>query len=480
MNYPGAEFDQQWQQLLAPSDYVNPVPQNRYHLIVVGAGPAGLIAAIGAAGLGAKVALVERHLMGGDCLNVGCVPSKSLLAFTERTAYPDFDKAFAWVRQVRASIAPHDSVERYTEAGVDVFLGEARFADDAELYVGDTRLQGRRIALCTGASAALPPIPGLAESQPLTNETVFELHKRPESLAILGGGAIGCELALVFARLGVRVNLYELAARVLPLEIPDASAAVAEALRAAGVRLNLGQRVDRIDAKTTVVAADASRSFDQILVALGRRPNTQTLNLAAAKVEVDAGGYIKVDAKLRTTNPRIFAAGDCTAGLQFTHHADAQARALIQNALFFPSQRVDGLVVPHCTYTTPEVAAVGLTPAQMTEAGTPYDVFRVELSELDRVRASTAAKDAGFAEVYTVKNKDVILGATVVAPEAGELLSPIVLMMNRNLGLGTLRSAVFSYPTRSEFLKRIGDAYNRTRMTPTVASLFKAWLRLIS
>ena len=202
MSYPGVDFDVQAWQLLSPTDYVNPQPQSAYHLVVVGAGPAGLISAIGAAGLGAKVALVERHRMGGDCLNVGCMPSKSLLAFTEHQTNPDFNQAFEWLRQVRAGIAPHDSVERYTDAGVDVFLGDGEFNASGDVCVGDIVLKGRRVAICTGARAAVPGIPGLRESDPLTNETVFDLREKPESLAILGAGAIGCELAQVFARLG--------------------------------------------------------------------------------------------------------------------------------------------------------------------------------------------------------------------------------------------------------------------------------------
>ena len=196
--YPGADFDQIAWGLLSPQNYQNPTPQSRYHLVVVGAGPAGLISAIGAAGLGAKVALIERHRMGGDCLNVGCMPSKALLAFSKRSD-ADFQQAFTWLREVRAGIAPHDSVERYTEAGVDVFLGEASFNDAGDICVDEQPLNARRIALCTGASAAVPPIPGLHEAQPLTNETVFDLTEPPASLAILGAGAIGCELAQAFA-----------------------------------------------------------------------------------------------------------------------------------------------------------------------------------------------------------------------------------------------------------------------------------------
>ena len=484
MSYPGVEFDVQAWQLLSPADYVNPVPRASYHLVVVGAGPAGLISAIGAAGLGAKVALVERHRMGGDCLNVGCMPSKSLLAFTEHTEHPDFDRAFAWLRQVRAEIAPHDSVERYTEAGVDVFLGDGVFNERGHVCVGDAVLKGRRVAICTGARAAVPAIPGLRECDPLTNETVFDLREKPDSLAILGAGAIGCELAQVFARLGVHVDLFELADRVLPNENHLASATLAQALTEAGVTLHLGAAVREVIGSGQIVTDNGAFECDRVLVALGRQPNTEGMNLAAAGVQVDARGFVISDAKLRTTNKRVFAAGDCTAALQFTHHADAQARALIQNALFLPTAKIDGLVVPHCTYTRPEIASVGLNQEQLQIAGTPYDEYEFYFDELDRTRAmpfsdriARAAK--GYAQVFTARDKDTILGATLVGDDAGELLAPICLLMSQNLGLAAAQRTLFSYPTRSEYLKRLADAYNRSRMTPSVARLFQRWFALI-
>ena len=484
MSYPGVDFDVQAWQLLSPADYANPQPQSAYHLVVVGAGPAGLISAIGAAGLGAKVALVERHRMGGDCLNVGCMPSKSLLAFTEHQANPDFNKAFEWLRQVRAGIAPHDSVERYTDAGVDVFLGDGEFNESGDVCVGDIVLKGRRVAICTGAAAAVPGIPGLRESNPLTNETVFDLREKPESLAILGAGAIGCELAQVFVRLGVRVELFEMAERVLPNESQLASATVAEALTAAGVTLHLGDPVQQVSGSGNIVTNNKSVECERVLVALGRQPNTEGMNLELAGVQVDEQGFIVSDAKLRTSNKRIFAAGDCTTRSQFTHHADAQARALVQNALFFPTARVDGLIVPHCTYTYPEVASVGLSEDQLQTAGTLYEEYEVYFDELDRTKAvpfadNLARAAKGHARVFTAKGKDTILGATIVGADAGELLAPICLLMTQNLGLSAAQRTIFSYPTRSEYLKRLGDAYNRGRMTPFVARLFQRWMALI-
>ena len=484
MSYPGVDYDVAAWQLLSPADYVNPQPQPGYHLVVVGAGPAGLISAIGAAGLGAKVALVERHRMGGDCLNVGCMPSKSLLAFTEHAENPDFDQAFAWLRQVRAEIAPHDSVERYTAAGVDVFLGDGVFNESGHVCVGGAVLKGRRVAICTGARAAVPPIPGLRESDPLTNETVFDLREKPQSLAILGAGAIGCELAQAFARLGVRVELFDLADRVLPNENRLASVTLAQALAADGVSLHLGSAVQEVVGSGRIVTEQGSVECDRVLVALGRQPNTEGMNLSAASVQIDERGFIVSDAKLRTTNKKIFAAGDCTATLQFTHHADAQARALIQNALFLPTAKIDALVIPHCTYTRPEVASVGLSQEQLQASGTPYDEYEFYFDELDRTKAMQFPDDMaraakGYVQVFTVQGKDKILGAAIVGADAGELLAPLCLLMTQNLGLSAAQRTVFSYPTRSEYLKRLGDAYNRNRMTPAVARVFQRWLALI-
>ncbi len=468
-----------WRAALAPSEYRNPTPQPRYHLVVVGAGPAGLIAAIGAAGLGAKVALVERHYMGGDCLNVGCVPSKALLEYTAAHSNPEFAGAFAWLREVRAGIAPHDSVTRYTELGVDVFLGHARLTRGGRVSVEGLELNARRVAICTGARADIPPIPGLSEVQPLTNESVFDLQQRPQSLAILGAGPIGCELAQVFARLGVEVHLFELATRILPLESEVASAGVAAQLTLEGVILHLGQGVSAVAGAgpTTVTAGDESVTVERVLVALGRKPNTDALDLDVAGVDLDEHGWIKVDAKLRTSRKHIYAAGDCAARLQFTHHADAQARVLVQNALFAPTAKVDGLIVPHCTYTQPEVASVGLSAAVLQEQATPFDHYTVAFDELDRGRAEP--NGGGFAEVYTRRGTDKILGATIMGHDAGEQLASICLLMSNGLGLSAVGKTLLSYPTRSEYLKRLADAYNRTRLTPTTAKVMARWLSII-
>lgn len=478
-HYPGAEYDRQWRALVSPHDYTNPVPEGRYHLVVIGAGPGGLVTAIAAAGLGAKVALVERHAMGGDCLNVGCVPSKALLEITARPGM-EFDRAFAWLREVRAGIAGHDSVERYTAAGVDVYLGEARFVAPSAVVVGGQRLEARRFVIASGARAAVPPIPGLAEAEPLTNETLFDLREQPRRLAILGAGAIGCEMAQVFARLGSEVHLFERAAQVLPLENAAAGAALGEALEREGVSLHLGQAVDAVrreEAGVVIEAGDRTVTVDRVLVALGRRPNVEALDLPSAGVRLLQDGRVEVDRRLRTSNRRIYAVGDVCSAQQFTHNADLQARAVVQNALFLPTARVDGAVIPHCTYTCPEVASVGRGEAALAAEGVAFERYRVDFADLDRGRA--AGERDGFVEVLTVRGGDRILGATLVGHDAGEQIAPLVLMMSRRLGLGNAGALVLPYPTRAEYLKRLGDAVNRKRLTPRVAGLLRGWLRLV-
>lgn len=478
-DYPGAAADREWRRLVAPPDYVNPRGRPRYHLVVIGAGPAGLVTAIAAAGLGADVALIEKHAMGGDCLNSGCVPSKALLEFTARLdTGDDFDDAFAWLRGVRARVARHDSVERYSQAGVDVFLGAARFVDDERVEVAGRTLSARRVVVATGSSPVRPPIPGLAEARPHTSDTIFTLQAPPERLAILGAGAIGCELAQAFARLGVEVHLLDVADRALAREHPEASRAVAAALAEDGVHLRLGvdvRSVARRGASVALATADGELVSDELLVAVGRHANTNELNLAAVGVETDASGLLAVDERLRTTNPKIYAAGDVCTPLQFTHHADAHARIVVQNALFVPTATTKRLRVPRCTYTQPEVAQLGALAGELAQRGVACDVYRVPFADLDR---GAAADDRdGFAEIVTRAGKPEILGATIVGRDAGEQIAAIVLALGNGLGIDALGRGVLPYPTRAEFLRRCADDYNRKRLTPLTRRLLGAWFR---
>ena len=475
--YPGENHDRAWRELVFPRDYRNPTPRSRYHLAVIGAGPAGLVTAIAAAGLGARVALVERQAMGGDCLNVGCIPSKSLLEYTRRNPGCPADEAFAWLRQVRAEVARHDSVDRYRRRGVDVFLGSAHFLDHESIAVDELRLRARRFVIATGARAAMPPIPGLASCNPLTNESIFDLTEPPRRLAILGAGPIGCEMAQAMARLGVEVHLFELADRVLPGESAGAGSVLGPALESDGVTLRLGSLVSdvTVGADGPILHADGiSVAAGQVLVAAGRRANVEGLRLHKAGVELH-DRLIVVDKKLRTTNRKIYAAGDVCSRRQFTHNADAHARIVVQNALFAPTATTASLIVPRCTYTDPEVAQVGPTHEELDLAGTACDSYRVKFADLDRGKA--AGDRHGFVEVMTQKGRDRILGGTIVGEGAGEQIAGLCLAMNNGLGLSRLGKTMLPYPTRGEYMKRLADAYNRTRLTPLAQAAMSFWLR---
>jgi pyruvate/2-oxoglutarate dehydrogenase complex dihydrolipoamide dehydrogenase (E3) component len=480
-----------------PSDWANPEPAGRYNLVVIGAGTAGLVSAAGAAGLGAKVALVERDFLGGDCLNVGCVPSKALIrcarAFAEvrdageyGVAVPpgarvDFPAVMARMRRLRASLSPNDSAQRFRSLGVDVFFGPARFTSPDTIEIAGRSLHFRRAIIATGARAARPDIPGLAEAGYLTNETVFSLTELPRRPAVIGAGPIGCELSQAFARFGSEVSLIGNRPQVMPREDADAAARVEAALRRDGVSLLLGAKVLRAEkqgADTVLHLEQDGRPrevlADAILVGVGRAPNVDGLGLEAAGVQYDTKQGVKVDDRLRTTNRRVFAAGDICSPYKFTHAADAMARVAIQNALFLPTQRASALIIPWCTYIDPEVAHVGLSEDEAKRQGVAVRTFAEELSHVDR--AVLDGETDGFLKVHVRAGTDRIVGATLVARHAGEMISPITLAMTAGLGLGALAKTIFPYPTQAEAIRRVADAYNRTRLTPFVKRLFQTWL----
>jgi pyruvate/2-oxoglutarate dehydrogenase complex dihydrolipoamide dehydrogenase (E3) component len=479
-----------------PPDWANPEPAAKYNLVVIGAGTAGLVAAAGAAGLGAKVALVERDLLGGDCLNAGCVPSKALLrsaraAAAVRDAHQfgvrvpdgwrvDFPAVMARMRAIRADLSPHDSAARFRDLGVDVFLGQAAFAARDAVAVGGKTLRFARAVIATGSRAHHPHIPGLDGAGFLTNENVFALAELPRRLAIVGAGSTGCELAQAFARFGSRITLISHPAQLLPTEDADATELIAKSLARDGVDLLLGCEVTRVELRGAekllfVKAADAVRevAVDAILVATGRVPNVDALNLEAGGVESDREG-VKVDDRLRTTNSRVFAAGDVCSRFKFTHAADAMARLVLRNALFRGRARVSRLVIPWCTYTDPELAHVGLSERDARERNIPHRVFVQEMGRVDR--AVLDGEPAGFVKVVAHPKRDTILGATVVAAHAGEMIAEVALAMTAKLGLKTLADTVHPYPTQAEAVKKVGDAFNSTRLTPTVKWLFAKWL----
>ena len=479
-----------------PPQWTNPRPAARYNLVVVGAGTGGLVCAAGAAGLGARVALVERDLMGGDCLNVGCVPSKALLRAARAAAdvraaarfgvsvtglNVDFTAAMTRMRALRAGLSPVDSARRFHELGVDVFLGEGRFTGRDTLSVGEATLRFSRAVITTGARATVPPIPGLEEVGYLTNESVFDLVELPRRLVVIGGGPLGCELAQAFARFGAAVTLVQRAPRLLEREDPDAAAVVERALRGDGVRLILGATVEQVKRDGADVVVDVRADGvaeplrgDRVLVAAGRTPNVDGLGLPAAGVAADATRGVIVDDRLRTTNPRVFAAGDVCSPLKFTHNSDAQARTVLRNALFLGRTRASALLIPRCTYTDPEIGHVGLDEAQACARGVAVQAFLQRFDEVDR--AVLDGETDGFVKILVRRGSDRIVGATVVARHAGDLLPALTLAITRGIGLGALASVVHAYPTQADAVRRLGDAYNRTRLTPLAKRVLGAWL----
>ncbi len=486
-----------------PSDWTNPEPASRYNLVVVGAGTAGLVSAAGAAGLGARVALVERHFMGGDCLNVGCVPSKTLIrsaraaaevrdaerfgVHLDGSAEVDFAAVMERVRRVRAHISPHDAAARFRDHyGVDVFLGDGRFTASDTLEVGSAPLRFARAVIATGARAAVPDIPGLAEAGFYTNETIFNLTELPARLAVLGGGPIGCELAQAFARLGSMVTIIQRGPQFLPREDVDAAALLETAFARDGIDVRLGATLARVELQGSVkrLHLDAGGiastiEAEAILVGVGRAPNVEGLGLDAAGVRVGQRG-VEVDDFGRTANRRIYAAGDVCSPYKFTHAADFMARLVIQNAFFgfLGRKRLSGLTIPWCTYTDPEIAHVGLYEHEAKAQGIGIRTFTTPMLEVDRAIAE--GDDEGFVKVHVKDGSDEILGATVVARHAGDIISEVTTAMAGGLGLGSLAKVIHPYPTLAEVVRTTGDAFNRTRLTPGRAALLRryfAWRR---
>lgn len=476
-----------------PSDWTNPQASGTFNLVVIGGGTAGLVAAAATAGLGGRVALIEGHQLGGDCLNTGCVPSKALLhsariartvqvALREQSpshlAPPvDFAAVMARVRALRAHIAPMDGAPRFRDLGVEVFFGKARFDSPRSIAVAGQRLHFSRALIATGARPSVPPIEGLADAGYLTSETVFELRELPKRVAIIGGGPIGCELAQAFARLGAEVTLFERDQRVLAHEEPAASALIESCLERDGVALELGVDIQRVTEAREMVYTDRSgqartAGFDTLLVATGRTPRTAELDLETAQIDYTERGVV-VDDRLRTTNKRVYASGDVAGSHQFTHAADEMSRLVIKNALFFGRASVKGLVIPRVTYCDPEVASVGLTEAQATLRGLAFEVVERSFAEVDRAVLDDVGH--GFVKIIVERRRDRILGATIVGAHAGEIIGEVTLAMANGLGLGAIAKTVHAYPTMALGLRQVADAHQRKRLTPRVAALLR-WI----
>jgi len=473
-----------------------------YNLVVIGAGSAGLVSAYIAAAVKAKVALVERHKMGGDCLNTGCVPSKALLrsaklvqqgrdskkyGIARMETQFDFAQVMERVQDVVAKIAPHDSIERYTGLGVDVITGEARLVSPWEVEVDGRRISARSLIIATGARPLVPPIPGLDTVSYLTSDNLWALRQLPGRLVVLGGGPIGCELSQCFARFGSQVTIVEMAPRLLPREDADAAIEVAARFASEGVRLATAHKAVRVEAVgeggRLVCEADGREiviEFDRLLVALGRKANVEGFGLSELGVALTPRGTVAADGLMRTNFPNIHVCGDVAGPFQFTHVASHQAWYASVNALLAPfwSFTIDYRVIPWATFCDPEVARVGLSEDEAKAQGIAYEVTRYGLDDLDRAIADSS--DHGFVKVLTVPGKDKILGASIVGEHAGDLLAEFVLAMKHGLGLEKLLGTIHTYPTLSESNKAVAGVWKRNHAPAAAlrwAQRFFAWRR---
>jgi pyruvate/2-oxoglutarate dehydrogenase complex dihydrolipoamide dehydrogenase (E3) component len=490
-------FDEPNEALLAeahPPDWVNPTPRDSYDLVVVGGGTAGLVSAMGAAGLGARVALIERRLLGGDCLNVGCVLSKALLRSARaigearrasqlgvHVGVPtaDFPAVMRRMRERRAAISPHDSARRLQNAGVDVFFGDARFASPRTVIVGGATLRFNRAVIATGGRPTAPPVPGLGQVRYLTNETLFWLTELPRHLIVIGAGPIGCEMAQAFVRFGSTVTVFDQAPRVLPNEDAGAAHIVQRRLAEDGVAFHLGVKlVEVLERRDGVRVAYEHPSGggvvvgDRILVAAGRAPNVEDLGVDLAGVAVSKDGIL-VNDRLQTSNRRIYAAGDVCSSFKFTHAAAAMAQITIQNALFYGRRRMSALVIPWCTYTDPEVAHVGMYEAEAIDKGRRVETITVPLTDVDR--AVLDEETEGFVRVHHEGGR--LLGCTIVASHAGEMIGEAAYALTHGGTLADLSATIHPYPTQAEGLRQAGDIYRRSRLTPRLRTFLERYFQ---
>ncbi len=487
-----------------PPNWVNPEPAPRYDLVVIGAGTAGLVTAAGASVFGAKVALIEKHLMGGDCTIVGCVPSKAMIRSARVVAdiqsaarygigtsddiKVDFAAVMERLRRVRSEISPNDSARKFQQDyGVDVFFGEAKFASADTVSVAGKTLKFRKAAIATGARATELAIAGLTEAGYLTNENVFELTERPHRLGVIGGGYIGCELAQTFRRLGSEVTLLQQGDRLLSRADQDAAAIVQKTFEQEGIQLLLKSKISRIERRGNekiihyeLDGKEQSVTVDEILVGVGRSPNVENLNLETVGVDYDQKHGVIVNDYLQTTHPNIYAVGDVCMEWKYTHAADAAARILVQNALFaifgLGRKKLSSLVMPSCTFTDPEVATVGLSLKEAQQKGIDVHTLSVPMNKIDR--AIIDGEVEGFAKIHLQKGTSKMIGATIVARHAGDMINEITLAMTNKLGIGAIASTIHPYPTQAEAIRKVADEYSRTRLTPLVKKLASTWVAL--
>ena len=485
-----------------PATYHNPEPAGRYNLVVIGGGAAGLVSAGGASMFGGKVALIERALLGGDCLTFGCVPSKAILRaaraiYDQRSAERfggrwsqeptvDFGAVMRRLRQVRARISQHDSVERFTTTyGVEVHLGEARFLNRETIEVDGRRLHFSRAIVASGGRPSIPVIPGLEEAGYETNETIFGRTTLPDQLVVLGAGPVGCELAQAFQRFGSQVTMIEPQRRILPREDPEISQILADRLHREGVRLHLGTRPVRVERTaegkrrihlpSETGDGEIQIECDTILVATGRAPHLEGLCLERAEIAFSAAG-IQVNDLLQTTNKRVYAAGDVCSAHKFTHAADAMARIAVRNALFAGRERVSRLLIPHCTYTDPEIAHLGWNGMEETSS---IDAEQIETRTEDLChndRALLDGEEEGRVRLHIHRRTGKLVGASIAARHAGDLLATIAVAMTAGITIKSLARTILPYPTQAEAIRRIADQYTLDQWGPRQRGLLRRWL----
>jgi len=482
----------------APSaGWRNPRPARKYNLVILGGGPAGVLTARAAAVWGAKVALIERNLLGGTCLNTGCIPSKTIIrtsrfyadmrnaeslgARVPRTITVDFAAAMKRMRDVRTRLSRGVSADTLSAAGIDVYFGEARFAGRNTVVVAGETLRFKKALIATGARPLIPSIPGLVEAGYLTHESVFELTECPQRLLVIGGGPLGCELAQAFCRLGSRVTIVQKEPMFLRQEERDAAQILSDALARDGIDVRLNTEVLKVrkqgnEKLVDLISDDYSSTVavDHILVGIGRSPNVESIGLETAGVHFDTYAGVRINDFLQTTNSNIYAAGDVCMEHNFMHIEDASARIVVRNALFWGRERVSALTIPWCTYTDPEIAHVGMYVREATRRGIPVKTFTIPMHDVDRAVAD--GEEEGFVKIHVKEGTDKIVGATVVARHAGELINNISLAICSHIGLRRLAKVIYPYPTQAAAIKMAADSYNMPRLSLARKWLLGRWL----